>query len=71
MLDSVMYELWDTPTDARTSIGARGEIQMKKLLAAVALSGCSSLASAETQTVTVILSDASTMTQGMAMVLAN
>ncbi|MVW75279.1 DsrE family protein [Pseudomonas xionganensis] len=44
---------------------------MKQLLTAVALSGFTSLAMAETQAVTVILSDASNMTQGMAMVLAN
>ncbi len=44
---------------------------MNKLLTAVALSGFASLAMAETQAVTVILSDASNMTQGMAMVLAN
>lgn len=44
---------------------------MKKLLTAVALSGLTSMAMAETQAVTVILSDASNMTQGMALVLAN
>lgn len=44
---------------------------MKQLLTAVALSGFTSLAMAESQAVTVILSDASNMTQGMAMVLAN
>lgn len=44
---------------------------MKKLLTAVALSGLTSMAMAETQAVTVMLSDASNMTQGMALVLAN
>jgi|SRR5690554_2580681 len=44
---------------------------MKKLLTAAALSGLTSMAMAETQAVTVILSDASNMTQGMALVLAN
>jgi predicted peroxiredoxin len=47
------------------------EKHMKQLLTAVALSGFASLAMAESQAVTVILSDASNMTQGMAMVLAN
>lgn len=44
---------------------------MKKLLTAAALFGITSMAMAETQAVTVILSDASNMTQGMALVLAN
>lgn len=44
---------------------------MKKLLTAIALSGLTTMAMAETQAVTVIVSDASNMTQGMAMVLAN
>lgn len=44
---------------------------MKKLLTAAALSGLTSMAMAETQAVTVMLSDASNMTQGMALVLAN
>jgi predicted peroxiredoxin len=44
---------------------------MKKLLSAIVLCSVYSLASAEGQPVTVILSDASGMTQGMAMVLAN
>ncbi|MCQ4261564.1 hypothetical protein CXK91_02565 [Stutzerimonas stutzeri] len=44
---------------------------MKKFLVAAALSSFASLALAESQAVTVILSDASNMTQGMAMVLAN
>jgi predicted peroxiredoxin len=47
------------------------EKPMKKLLTAAALSGLTSMAMAETQAVTVILSDASNMTQGMALVLAN
>jgi predicted peroxiredoxin len=47
------------------------EKPMKKLLTAAALSGITSMAMAETQAVTVILSDASNMTQGMALVLAN
>ncbi|EHY79248.1 MULTISPECIES: DsrE family protein [Stutzerimonas stutzeri subgroup] len=44
---------------------------MKRFLAATALSGFACLAVAESQAVTVILSDSSNMTQGMAMVLAN
>lgn len=44
---------------------------MKKLLCAMALLGASSGLLAEQRSVTVILSDASGMTQGMAMVLAN
>ena len=44
---------------------------MKKLLCAVALLGASSSLLADDRSVTVILSDASGMTQGMAMVLAN
>ncbi|MCF6783581.1 hypothetical protein [Stutzerimonas stutzeri] len=44
---------------------------MKKLLCAMALLGASSSLLADNQPVTVILSDASGMTQGMAMVLAN
>ncbi|WP_304641947.1 hypothetical protein [Pseudomonas sp.] len=44
---------------------------MKKILAALALSGTTSLAAADGQPVTVILSASSGMTQGMAMVLAN
>lgn len=44
---------------------------MKKLLCAMALLGASSSLLADDQAVTVILSDASGMTQGMAMVLAN
>src|SRR5690606_38641167 len=44
---------------------------MKKLLCAMALLGASSSLLADDQAVTVILSDASGMTQDMAMVLAN
>jgi len=44
---------------------------MKKLLCALALLGASSTLMADNKPVTVILSDASGMTQGMAMVLAN
>jgi predicted peroxiredoxin len=44
---------------------------MKKLLTALVLTSFGTLAMAESQPVTVILSDASNMTQGMAMVLAN
>ncbi|MDO9600536.1 MAG: DsrE family protein [Azoarcus sp.] len=44
---------------------------MKKLLLALAFTLGSSAAMADKQAVTVVLSDASTMTQGMAMVLAN
>ena len=44
---------------------------MKKILGAMALMGFAAVAQAEGQPVTVILSSASTMTQGMAMVLAN
>ena len=44
---------------------------MKKILGAIALIGFAAVAQAEGQPVTVILSSASTMTQGMAMVLAN
>lgn len=44
---------------------------MKKIIAAVALMGASTALMADAQPVTVILSNASNMTQGMAMVLAN
>ncbi|MEZ3185368.1 DsrE family protein [Pseudomonas sp. LM13] len=44
---------------------------MKRFLAAIALASVGSVAMAEQQPVMVILSDASPMTQGMAMVLAN
>jgi len=44
---------------------------LKKILGAIALIGFAAVAQAEGQPVTVILSSASTMTQGMAMVLAN
>ena len=44
---------------------------MKKTLVALALAAVTSVASAEPQAVTVVLSSGSTMTQGMAMVLAN
>lgn len=44
---------------------------MKKLLLALAFTLGSGAAMADKQAVTVVLSDASTMTQGMAMVLAN
>lgn len=44
---------------------------MKKLIAGLALLGASSCVLAEAQPVTLVLSDASGMTQGMAMVLAN
>lgn len=44
---------------------------MKKIIAAVVLMGASTALMADAQPVTVILSNASNMTQGMAMVLAN
>jgi len=44
---------------------------MNKIIGAIVLMGCAAVAQAEGRPVTVILSSASTMTQGMAMVLAN
>jgi len=44
---------------------------MKKLIAGLGLLGASSVLLADAQPVTLVLSDASGMTQGMAMVLAN
>jgi predicted peroxiredoxin len=58
------------PSEARCA-KLSGSSKMKKVLGALALIGFASIAQAEGQPVTVILSSASTMTQGMAMVLAN